>query len=178
MTLNYGLARFTRRLVFVTALTSASQTLTSTYRYDPWGGAIGGSGSAYNPFEYTATYKDAATGLYQMGARYYQPASGFTQLDPHPGQLLTVNRFAYTGCNPTNYTDPTGLSHCHPLVAIATALGFIGELVLLVQAWGVAAAAFAALSVGPVAAAIALSIITIGTLILLLYCLAPEELVE
>ncbi len=45
-----------------------------------------------------------------MGARYYQPASGrFTQLDPHPGQLLTVNRFAYVGCNPTNGTDPTGL---------------------------------------------------------------------
>ncbi len=76
----------------------------------PWGQAIGGPGSAYNPFGYTATYKDAATGLYQMGARYYQPASGrFTQLDALPSKLLTVNRYYYTDCNPTNYTDPTGL---------------------------------------------------------------------
>jgi RHS repeat-associated protein len=103
---NYG----RDRLGTVTALTSGSQGPTNTYRCDPWGQAIGGSSSGYDPFGYTGTYKDAATGLYQMGARYYQPASGrFTQLDPHPGQLLTVNRYAYTACNPTNYTDPTGL---------------------------------------------------------------------
>ena len=29
--------------------TSGSQALTNTHRYDPWGQAIGGSGSAYNP---------------------------------------------------------------------------------------------------------------------------------
>ncbi|MBA2570926.1 MAG: RHS repeat-associated core domain-containing protein [Chloroflexi bacterium] len=109
-----GLSNYGRdRLGTITALTSGSQTLTDTYRYDPWGQSIGGSGSAYNAFRYTATYKDAATGLYQMGARYYQPASGrFTQLDPNPNELLSVNRYAYTGCNPTSYTDPTGLSHC------------------------------------------------------------------
>ena len=48
-----------------------------------------------------------------MGARYYQPSIGrFTQLDPHPHKLLDVNRYAYAGCNPANYSDPSGLMHC------------------------------------------------------------------
>jgi RHS repeat-associated protein len=169
---NYG----RDRLGTITALTSGSQNLTNTYHYDPWGQAIGGSGSAYNPFQYTATYKDAATGLYQMGARYYQPSSGrFTQLDPHPGQLLTVNRYAYVGCNPTNATDPTGL---HPsgfdacTAAIDGALGLIGAalvgalvaLFLLgasITIMGVTFTAAAPLSIAAVAGAIILAGISV-----------------
>ncbi|MDP9382987.1 MAG: hypothetical protein M3Q29_23190 [Chloroflexota bacterium] len=47
---------------------------------------MGSTGSGwYNPFRYTGTYLDGATGMYQMGARYYQPNTGrFTQLDPLP----------------------------------------------------------------------------------------------
>jgi hypothetical protein len=39
-----------------------------------------------------------------MGARYYDPARGrFTQLDP------LGNGYGYTGDNPVNFTDPSGL---------------------------------------------------------------------
>jgi hypothetical protein len=45
-----------------------------------------------------------------MGARYYQPGTGrFTQLDPLPTSVFEGNRYHYTGGNPVNYTDPTGL---------------------------------------------------------------------
>ncbi len=64
---NYG----RDRLGTITALASGSQTLTDTYRYDPWGQAIGGSGSSYNPFRYTGTYRDSAIGFCHLGARYY-----------------------------------------------------------------------------------------------------------
>ncbi|MFQ5684930.1 MAG: RHS repeat-associated core domain-containing protein, partial [Candidatus Binatia bacterium] len=39
-------------------------------------------------------------------ARYYDPSTGrFLQEDP----LLTLNLYAYTGNNPVNFTDPSGL---------------------------------------------------------------------
>ena len=107
-TRNYG----RDRLGSITALVGASGDVVRSYRYDPWGTTLQATGSAYNPFQYTGTYQDAATGYYQMGARYYQPASGrFTQLDPLPKMLVTNNRYAYAGCNPANYIDPTGLDH-------------------------------------------------------------------
>jgi RHS repeat-associated protein len=51
------------------------------------------------------------TGLYKMGARYYEPALGrFTQQDPivdllNPKQW---NRYVYVGDDPVNFVDPTG----------------------------------------------------------------------
>lgn len=55
-------------------------------------------------------YLDEASGLYQMGARYYQPATGrFTQPDPLPASVLTINRYADAGGNPVNFVDPVDL---------------------------------------------------------------------
>ena len=108
---NYGVDR----LGSTTALTSTSGSLVNTYRYDPWGQSNGGTGTAYNPFRYTGTYLDTMTGTYQMGARYYQPGTGrFTQQDPLPKSVMTTNRYAYAGSNPTNFVDPTGLDHVTP----------------------------------------------------------------
>ncbi len=113
---NYG----KDRLGSVTAMVATDGTVARTYSYDPWGETIGITGTAYNPFLFTGTYKDGATGLYQMGARYYQPASGrFTQQDPLPDSILSFNRYAYADCNPSNVTDPTGLVSDSCLVAIA-----------------------------------------------------------
>ncbi len=104
---NYG----KDRLGSVTAMVATDGTVARTYSYDPWGETIGITGTAYNPFLFTGTYKDGATGLYQMGARYYQPSSGrFTQQDPLPDSILSFNRYAYAGCNPSNNVDPSGLS--------------------------------------------------------------------
>ncbi|MGH2410394.1 MAG: RHS repeat-associated core domain-containing protein, partial [Chloroflexota bacterium] len=57
-----------------------------------------------NPFRYTGAIWDAATGLYKMGERYYDPAAGrFTQEDPLGGG------YGYAGDNPINVSDPAGL---------------------------------------------------------------------
>ncbi len=94
----------------MTATTNQSGGLVNTYWYDPWGMSIGSSRARYNAMQYTGTYLDSATELYQMGARYYGAAMGrFTQADSLGKSIFTANRYAYAGCNPTNYADPVGL---------------------------------------------------------------------
>jgi RHS repeat-associated protein len=110
----------------VTALVSTAGVLANTYSYDPWGQTIASTGTATNPWQFTSSYNDTATGLYLMGARYDQPASGrFTQQDPLPRNLISLNRYAYAGCNPANFTDPTGLTHCDGYEA-ANRVGMMG----------------------------------------------------
>ncbi len=60
----------------------------------------------FNPWRYAGQYQDTSTGLYKMGARYYQPELGrWSQQDPS-GQ--DGNAYAYVDGNPVNFTDPTG----------------------------------------------------------------------
>ncbi len=139
---NYG----RDRLGSVTAMVTTGQSVANSYSYDPWGETIGLTGTAYNPFLFTGVYKDGATGLYAMTQRYYQSASGrFTQLDPLPSQLVSVNRYAYADCNPANFTDPAGLApsperSCIKGALIAGITGFTG---------GAATGAAAAILTGP-----------------------------
>ncbi|MFF7542234.1 RHS repeat-associated core domain-containing protein [Streptomyces canus] len=54
---------------------------------------------------YTGTYLDPS-GLYKMGARYYDPQLGrFTQPDPSGKES---NPYAYAAGDPINRTDPSG----------------------------------------------------------------------
>jgi RHS repeat-associated protein len=65
------------------------------------------AGAVANPWRYTGQYQDTTTGLYKMGARYYQPELGrWTQRDPSG---LDGNAYAYVAGNPVNFVDPTGL---------------------------------------------------------------------
>ncbi|MFD1829292.1 RHS repeat-associated core domain-containing protein [Streptomyces desertarenae] len=58
------------------------------------------------PYRFTGTYLDP-TGLYKMGARYYDPHLGrFTQPDPSGHE---TNPYLYATGDPVNRTDPTGL---------------------------------------------------------------------
>ena len=111
------------RGIFPAVLVTTGQALNTTYRYDPWGDSIGGTGSAYNPFQFTGVYRDSATSLYRMTQRYYQPAAGpFTQMDPLPESVMLPNRYEYAGCNPSNFVDPSGLYRCTAEYTIDTAL--------------------------------------------------------
>jgi RHS repeat-associated protein len=59
-------------------------------------------------YGYTGREPDAS-GLVYYRARYYDPSVGrFTQRDP-VGYLDGLNRYAYVGNNPVNFTDPNGL---------------------------------------------------------------------
>jgi RHS repeat-associated protein len=67
---------------------------------------------------YTGYEKDDETQLDFAEARMYQNKHGrFTAVDPlmasaSPINPQTFNRYSYTGNNPINYTDPSGLKYC------------------------------------------------------------------
>ncbi|MFF4490480.1 RHS repeat-associated core domain-containing protein [Streptomyces sp. NPDC001544] len=77
---------------------------TATYTYGPYGEQRTNTGTQ-QPFRYTSAYLDPS-GLYKMGARYYDPALGrFTQPDPSGKE---GNAYLYAQGDPVNRTDPTG----------------------------------------------------------------------
>jgi len=79
----------TDRLGSVVALTTGSSakfgptSVANRYRYSPWGEILPQSVETVpQPFRFAGAEYDASTGLYKMGARYYDPAIGrFTQID-------------------------------------------------------------------------------------------------
>ena len=77
--------------------------------YSPYGEtrfSATGTAATTTSLQYIGGYEDSASGLYKLGARYYDPSLGrFTQYDP-TGQ--EANPYGYGGCNPINNTDPSG----------------------------------------------------------------------
>src|SRR2546423_13838840 len=69
--------------------------------------------------KFTGYEHDAETGLEFAQARYYSSSCGrFTSPDPYSGSMSltdpqTFNRYSYTGNDPVNHTDPSGMSS-HP----------------------------------------------------------------
>ncbi|MGD2185985.1 MAG: RHS repeat-associated core domain-containing protein [Desulfobacterales bacterium] len=63
-------------------------------------------------FRFTGQELEPALGIYDYGARYYDPLlRRFIQLDNFKGDIedpRTLNRYSYTLNNPTGYIDPTG----------------------------------------------------------------------
>jgi RHS repeat-associated protein len=92
----------------VIALTDETGAITTQYAYDPFGNVTVSGEARDNPFQYTGRENDG-TGLYYYRARYYNPElQRFISEDPI-GLLGGINKFAYVGNNPVNYTDPRGL---------------------------------------------------------------------
>ena len=74
-----------------------------------------GSNAALSGFEllqYAERPLDESTGLYYMGARYYDPSTGrFITEDTYAGKKSdpsSLNRYVYAEDNPMRYIDPTG----------------------------------------------------------------------
>ena len=78
--------------------------------YDAYGNVWGAEGTA-PPTEwgYQGERYDSATGLYEMGARYYDPTVGkWTTQDPMSFAAGDSNLYRYVNNSPTNWTDPSG----------------------------------------------------------------------
>jgi RHS repeat-associated protein len=61
-------------------------------------------------FRYAGYQYDAATGLYYVGARWYDPSQGrWLSRDPLGFDAGDVNLYRYVGNSPTNSKDPLGL---------------------------------------------------------------------
>lgn len=84
----------------------------AAYNYDAYG-KIEGSGTTESAhtttrFGYAGEWADPTTGLYNLRARWYDPAvSGFISQDPLKDS--TNSPYQYTSGNPLKFTDPTGL---------------------------------------------------------------------
>ncbi len=149
------------------------------YSYTPYGQTRSASTAPAvqaNPFRYISGYRDSS-GLYKLGARYYDPALGrFTQMDPS-GQ--EVNAYAYAKSDPINSADPNGYMPFSLFVKILVAL-FTGKDVYTVlgtdsQTEGLSAAF--SLACGLVAGAIAAPTVA-GALVALGGCYVATKLFE
>jgi RHS repeat-associated protein len=91
------------------ALVDGAGAIAASYTYDAYGATTAHTGSASTPLQYAGQYFDAETGLYQLRARSYDPATAqFLSRDPLVP--LTKQPYVYAGDNPLNATDPSGLA--------------------------------------------------------------------
>jgi RHS repeat-associated protein len=87
-------------------LTDETGQVIQTIAYEPYGESVLSEGAAEPSYQYTGQEKDAETGLYYYGARYYDAELGrFIQAD---ALLDGLNRYAYSFNNPLKYVDATG----------------------------------------------------------------------
>ncbi|GGY61514.1 RHS repeat-associated core domain-containing protein [Streptomyces xanthochromogenes] len=94
----------------VIGLVDASGKRTATYSYGLYGEARTTSGTN-QPYRYTGTYLDPS-GLYKMGARYYDPQLGrFTQPDPSGKES---NLYAYAAGDPSTRRTRTACPFSMP----------------------------------------------------------------
>lgn len=110
--------------VLVTKATGSGEaSVLSRSVYAPYGGSVGGSEPERG---FNGRRRDAATGLYDYGARWYDPAMGrFLQPDslvPDPFHPRSLNRYAYVEGGPVDRVDPSG----HASVSFRVFAGTLG----------------------------------------------------
>ncbi len=116
-------------------LVSSSAPRSAGPEYAPFGAVrtqAAPSAGPLDPFGFTGEYLDP-TGLYQLRAREYDPATGrFLSTDPVSPALSDpyVGAYVYVGNNPCRFVDPSGRESqpprgsCPPAIA-AAALGLV-----------------------------------------------------
>jgi len=94
----------------------------SATRYYPYGGTRSGGSGLPTDRRFTGQRQEAALGLYDYGARYYDPLVGrFISADavvPNPGNPQDLNRYTYGRNNPLTYIDDDGHLPIIPLLII------------------------------------------------------------
>jgi RHS repeat-associated protein len=104
-------------------ITDSTGTKAEAITYYPYGATRTDlPGTPVNvPYKYTGQEFDASTGLYDYGARHYDPVLGrlitADTIVPDPANPQDFNRYSYGRNNPLRYTDPTG--H-HSVESVAT----------------------------------------------------------
>ena len=95
-----------------TALTDASGNVAAQRTYDAWGNRRTSSGSAPGNYQYTGAEVDPTSGLYHMGARFYDPTIGrWLSEDPVQDEhfnVASLNFYAYVYDNPLSLVDLDG----------------------------------------------------------------------
>ena len=98
------------------ALTNATEAVTDSYAYDPFGKPVAMAGSNANPFRYLGRHgvQDEGDNLNYIRARYYDTEQQrFVSMDSYLGDMRrtqTLNRYAYAVNNPIRLVDRSGFS--------------------------------------------------------------------
>ena len=106
-------------------------TLAGSRTFGPWGATITTGGTLAGSLGYQSQYTSPATGQVDMGARWYNPATGsFGNKDtvankPVPDSA-SASPFGYAADNPLGATDPTG-HQVDPPESAATAKALAAE---------------------------------------------------
>ena len=118
------------------AMTDQSARPVLTYTYNDWGRGTPSTTAVVNPFQYDGQYTDVETGVQYLRARYYDPSTGqFLSRDPLAA--LTGSAYGFSGDNPINGSDPSGLCFgpdwlCNAASAVVngagTAIGAVGNV--------------------------------------------------
>jgi len=110
---------------------NSSGSKVAELRYKAWGETRYTWGTTPTTYRYTGQRQEGSLGLYQMGARWVDPALArwlsADTLVPEAGNPQALNRYAYVTNNPLKYTDPSG--HCPLCVAV-------GIVILKAVDWG------------------------------------------
>jgi RHS repeat-associated protein len=117
-------------------LTSTPATVTDSYDYDAFGMSVKSSGTTANNYLYSGERYDSSCGLYDLRARYYDPATGrFWAKDPVEGEVdfpLTLNSYLYALGDPVDRVDPTGrATTTWPSVAPAPGIEYAGLITVI-----------------------------------------------
>ena len=100
----------------IAGVANSSGAITANYAYDPYGVPNTWGGIGTDPrFRYTGQIAIPEAQLYYYKARVYDPVSGkFLQTDP-VGYKDNLDLYGYVNDDPTDLTDPTGLT-CEALM--------------------------------------------------------------
>ena len=106
----------------MSVVSDGSGALLAAQRYYPYGEVRWRAGTLPTDFTFTGQRLDAGTGLYLMGARWYDPRIGrwisADTLVPEPGNPQSLNRYAYANNSPLTYIDRDGHFAFVPLLII------------------------------------------------------------
>jgi|GEM_PF-384136 len=97
----------------VRLLTDSTGTVTDMYDYDAFGNIVNSSGVTPNEFLFAGEQFDSDLQLYYNRARYLNTTTGrFLTGDSQEPTLRdpsSLHRYLYSGANPVDFADPTGL---------------------------------------------------------------------
>ena len=132
-------------------LTDSTGAITDTYDYDAFGNLISSTGTTPNNYLFAGEQFDSALGIYYNRARYYDQRQGlFWTMDTWEGHAQdpkSLHRYVYTGGDPINALDPSGLLTDYtpygyaiePRIQIQYLLDYSQNLTLLGQPTGLGA---------------------------------------
>ncbi|HEY3118459.1 MAG TPA: RHS repeat-associated core domain-containing protein [Chloroflexota bacterium] len=99
-----------------TALSDEGGATVATLLYDAWGNQRAATGATVPNYRFTGAELDSASGLYHMGARFYDPTIGRwlseDSVQDRYFKPMTLNYYAYVFGNPTVLIDPDGTAPC------------------------------------------------------------------